>query len=860
MFSYYLFSTGLSVFSFKNLKEINVEEEGKMCYTRLRKMKRGVSMEKKQADSLWKLVLVFIFTLILSSGIMMLDNIRSYGMETQVSPEVPTLGGKATVTPQPTKVPVVAKVIFKGRGGSFSINKKNTYVLKLTEDDFKNKSKCSKYIMELPEPTKTGYVFRGWNLKGNKKVYNNKIVIQKGMTYVYEANWELEYYIIEFRKKGGKFTTEKIPSSFTIKSKTISLPVPVRRGYYFTGWYSDKKYKNRVNHIEGAKIHRDINLYAKWEKAAPKSTCEVSSLSWKAQRLTIKLKKNKEVKGYQIAVSTNEKFTKGHTIKYDWGNQRIFKISNLAAGTYYIKVRGYCYDSVGYASYGPYGKVVKIRISGSKKQISPNQDAATVVKAKRESKSKVVIKFNIPKNVKSSDDFYYLVKVNGTHHTAGAILEKTWKGSRLTFDLDGKDKVNVVSEFALAVKVNKSYKLISEPFYLENIKQTATNKSVYYVPASKKGMHYPDGDYSINAKWALCNVNIHDVLGKEGSGTPYVYNGRTYYFNAVEERRVKEYNKRNMNVTMVLYMDWRDNNEFLITPSGRQKGFYYYALNTQEEKARETIEAMFSFLAETYNKKGCLVSNWILGNEVNSQKYWNHTGETSLNAYMASYVQAFVMLSNAVQAEYKNAKVYIPLDGAWALPTSEMGWNGKATLITFVQELKKEAPEMEWNLAYHAYANPLTAPAYTKSPNYKNNEYSYIVGMKNIQVVTNYVKKNYGEDISIILSEQGYTKNMGESKQAASVAYAYYKAEFNDMIDAFFYIRTFDNDWEAAQGLAMGLENNDGSKREAYYVYKYIDTSQSLKYSNKYLKVIGKKKTWKKLIPNFNEKRFQGRK
>ena len=421
--------------------------------------------------------------------------------------------------------------------------------------------------------------------------------------------------------------------------------------------------------------------------------------------------------------------------------------------------------------------------------------------------------------------------------------------------------MNVVSEFALAVKVHKTYKLISVPFYLENIKQTATNKSAYYVPSSKKGMHYPDGDYSIEAKWALCNVNIHDVLGKEGAGTPYVYNGKTYYFNAVEEQRVREYNKHNMNVTMVLYMDWREKNEFLITPSGRQKGYYYYALNTQEEKARETIEAMFSFLAETYNKKGCLVSNWILGNEVNSQKYWNHTGETSLHTYMASYAQAFVMLSNAVHAEYKNAKVYIPLDGAWALPTSEVGWNGKATLIIFVQELNKEAPEMEWNLAYHAYSNPLTAPSYAKSPNYKNNEYSYIVGMKNIQVVTNYVKKHYGEDISIILSEQGYTKSMGEDKQAASLAYAYYKAEFNDMIDAFFYIRTYDNQWEVSQyGLAMGLKNQNGSKRESYYVYKYIDTSKSLQYSNKYLKVIGKKKTWKKLIPNFNEKRFQGRK
>ena len=121
--------------------------------------------------------------------------------------------------------------------------------------------------------------------------------------------------------------------------------------------------------------------------------------------------------------------------------------------------------------------------------------------------------------------------------------------------------------------------------------------------------------------------------------------------------------------------------------------------------------------------------------------------------------------------------------------------------------------------------------------------------MKNINVLTNYIKKKYGSSVRILLSEQGYSSTWGQANQAAALAYSYYIAACNPMIDGFI-IRSYrDNAVEAAQGLRMGIEG-----KEAFGVYKNMDTRSSFYYTNKYLRLIGGK-SWKKLVPKFKKSR-----
>lgn len=82
------------------------------------------------------------------------------------------------------------------------------------------------------------------------------------------------------------------------------------------------------------------------------------------------------------------------------------------------------------------------------------------------------------------------------------------------------------------------------------------------------------------------------------------------------------------------------------------------------------------------------------------------------------------------------------------------------------------------------------------------------------------------------------------------MAYSYYIAACNPMVDAFI-IRSYrDNPEEASQGLSMGIEG-----KEAFMVFKKMDTSSSFRYTNRYLGLIGAKK-WSKLIPNFSKTRM----
>lgn len=125
------------------------------------------------------------------------------------------------------------------------------------------------------------------------------------------------------------------------------------------------------------------------------------------------------------------------------------------------------------------------------------------------------------------------------------------------------------------------------------------------------------------------------------------------------------------------------------------------------------------------------------------------------------------------------------------------------------------------------------------------------ITMRNIQTLTDYVKNRFGSNTRIILSEQGFSSTYGgQANQAAAIALAYYKAACNPMIDAFI-IRSYkDEAHEVAQGLAMGLKDANGKKKTAYNVFKNMDSSNSLKYTEKVLKSqVG---NWKSLVPGYS--------
>lgn len=113
---------------------------------------------------------------------------------------------------------------------------------------------------------KSGYTFAGWNTKknGKGKAYSDKQKVTgfTGNVTLY-AQWKAPTYKITYKLDGGKNNT-KNPSTYKKTTKTINLKNPSKKGYTFKGWYSDKKFKNKVTSIKKGSTGNKT-LYAKWE-------------------------------------------------------------------------------------------------------------------------------------------------------------------------------------------------------------------------------------------------------------------------------------------------------------------------------------------------------------------------------------------------------------------------------------------------------------------------------------------------------------------------------------------------------------------------------------------------------------------
>lgn len=766
----------------------------------------------------------------------------------------------ADATPTPTPVrEVVATVTFNGNGGSFpQEGGGSAAVIEFTQEDIEQLQNYKFHRSNFPVPVRKGYTLKEWRnpVSGNR--IKETITVRAGKKITLDAQWTVNSYTIQYYVNGGAIASgSNAVSKYNINSEEIKLPAAERKGYHFGGWYTNGAFQGRALTSISKGSTGNVNLYAKWVSAAP-AKVQFDSISTKNKQLTVKLKKASSAKGYEIVVSTSKNFSKGSTVTYAMGSSVRLSIPQPAKDEYYIKARAYAYDGTGNICYGQYSDVQKAVVKSSVKEYKATSTSAKITSAKAVTSDLVTVKATISKQIKSSDNFYYLVKVNPSSNKPVNSLAKVLKGKKVTFNLDTEDKANVVSKFAIAVKEKGSYKIISKAAYINNPEKVAFNKMAYVKPASKKGIHGAN-DVNLGAKNTMCNINLNDLITTKSKGTAYVYNGKTYYFSNAQQGYVKECNANNISVTVMIYMTWNEKNSYLIHPSARTKGYHYYALNTVDEKARETLEAAFCYLGESFGKENCYISNWVLGNEVNSQKMWNHAGKLSLSDYTKSYAQAFQMLSYGVKSSYSNARIFVPLDNAWAIPVSEVGWNGKTFLKAFNSALKKESPKTKWNLAYHAYSYPLTSSAYGSNPHVTRSENSPYISMKNIEVLTKYIKKHYGSKTRIILSEQGYTARLGEKVQAASIVYGYYKAEFNSMIDAYIIRSQYDNASEKAQGLSMGLSSTSTKRRQAYTAFKYMDTPNSEKYTKKYLKTIGAK-SWRSIIPGYSASKFKNMK
>lgn len=688
--------------------------------------------------------------------------------------------------------------------------------------------------------TRNGYSFANWNTKkdGKGTSYKNKekvksLTDQSGGIVVLFAMWKGNPYQVKYDGNGADKGTMANSKHIYGTSGKLKANKFKKKGYSFAGWNTrkdgeGKNYSNKasVKNLT-TKENGTVTLYAKWKVVKYKITYKT-----KGGKMPKSVKKtyNVTTESFVLPRPTRKGYDFDGWYKDAKYKERIGKIRQGRTGNLTL-----------------YAKWVKCTRKG-------NKSSAKITKCKAVGPDKVKIKASIKNRIASSDDYYYLVYVNPISREVYKMSTKTYKKKNIVFNLKPSENQGyVTSMFGIAVKRNGKYHLISDTSYVKSPQNAAKNQGKYRPGKTKKGMQFDNNMQEIKdcgAKQNFLNVTVSYVFG---NGTvPYKFNGKTYYFNDMSQYRqiVEECNKKDITVTMQVLLDWTEHSDLIAAKARVPGGGLYYSWNINSNKAREKMEAMFSYLGYVFGQKNCCVMNWVLGNEVNTPNGWNYQGGMSETAYFRAYAYAFRSLYYAIKSQYANANIFICTDNRWNTSVRK-GYSAKHVISSFTNQLNQIQKGLKWNLAYHAYSCPITYTRFWKGYGTTNDENSPYITMKNINVLTNYIKRNYGSSVRIILSEQGYSSVDGEAEQAAALAYSYYIAACNPMIDSFIIRSYTDHPVEVAQGLRMGIAG-----KEAFNVYKNMDTSKSEQYTNGYLGLIGAS-SWRQIVPGYSKSRIK---
>lgn len=348
------------------------------------------------------------------------------------------------------------------------------------------------------------------------------------------------------------------------------------------------------------------------------------------------------------------------------------------------------------------------------------------------------------------------------------------------------------------------------------------------------------------------NLDLNDIVSDKITAYNYTYKGKTYYFTDTVHNYAKyvhdNLRPRGIAVTAEILLGnpykvgpfipgtktpRKPNNkaaDLLKYPGARDNtaNHYYFGINTVDPKSRELFEAALHYIVESFNKKDTFIQNWIIGNEVNVPIEYNYIGTTSQTANVEATYGAYKILYDVVKKSSPYAKTYICVTNSWNDNYGGQGIPVRDFLDEFAYNCKRD--NIGWNLAYHAY-NPRLGQSMQSEENRRfitYDENSPFVTAANLSVMTDYIKNHFGSDHRVILSEQGFeAANPGcnEQTQAAELAYLYYAVERNDMVDCMHYALWKDENSEVLDGLHIGLLDITGKPRNAYYVFKFMDSN-----------------------------------
>lgn len=471
------------------------------------------------------------------------------------------------------------------------------------------------------------------------------------------------------------------------------------------------------------------------------------------------------------------------------------------------------------------------------------------------------------------------------------------------FYLSGRYEDRIFAKYQLALEKDGVYVALGEARYPDNPSLLASVTDPYPEAITKKGLQtqlYADAQL-LGAAHTVVTVPINQLISTKPTSLSFSYLNRTYYLD-LTQMNLLDYKVRRLSFADIrVYL-----NLVLTAPNQKEGGegegsadaddptfdlssLYYntdsqnarfFAYQVENEEAAHLLEGLLRYLTARYTRPDRaygFAASFILGYEVNSNRYRNYRGPCTLTNYVESYARLVRLAYTAASSVYANARIYVPIANNWNLPEIDktvtpnalLDYSAHDFLTAFGAAIAAQGNDFPWAVAINPYPSDLTMTDFWNDTEATGTLQTNYITMKNIEVLTNLLASPSfaigGTPRKLLISEFGVSGQLGtesEALQAAAFAYAYYKADSIDGIEALIWHRQVDRIGE--NDLYFGLWASDYSdilaptqKKQIYDVFRTIDADR-VNHSTQQdvtafaLPLIGAT-DWKELIPNFRE-------
>lgn len=187
------------------------------------------------------------------------------------------------------------------------------------------------------DPEKEGYTILGWMEENAPDEELYEFVEMPSHDLNLKAKWEANQYTVTFDMQGGEFEAGTEDTFAVTYDKEVgTLPVPIRYGYQFEGWFTELDGGEQVTADTVWKTAEDRKLYAKWRE---KIVIDENEIQISTETFTYAPGVVRSVNiDFGTYESIKDRFKVEYYRKSSYGSVLVPKEEVIDAGTYRVRV------------------------------------------------------------------------------------------------------------------------------------------------------------------------------------------------------------------------------------------------------------------------------------------------------------------------------------------------------------------------------------------------------------------------------------------------------------------------------------------------------------------------------------------